>query len=91
MLLTAMSKHLLEEARLGMEREELDSAGTVSINLELNLLGMFELGHVSSGGGDWRLLLGTGGNSESSSSTSEDEEGEGFDSMISKSSTYYEK
>jgi len=60
-----------------MDKAELLMVGTVSRNLELNLLGMFELGTVSSCE-DGRLFLDTGGKSDSSSSTSDDEEGDGL-------------
>ena len=44
-----MSRHL-EEDMLGMDKVELLMVGTVSMNLELNLFGMLELGTVSSRG-----------------------------------------
>ena len=47
LLLIDMSRHLVVDMH-GMDKVELDSVGTVSINLELNLLGMLELGQVSS-------------------------------------------
>jgi hypothetical protein len=74
LLLMEMSRGC--EDILGMDRAELLMVGTVSRNLELNLLGMFELGTVSSCG-DGRLFLETGGKSDSSSSTSDEDEGDG--------------
>jgi hypothetical protein len=62
-----MSRHL-EEDMLGMDKVELLMVGTVSMNLELNLFGMLELGTVSSRG-DGRLFFDNGGYSDSSSST----------------------
>ena len=44
-----MYRHL-EEDMLGMDKVELLMVGTVSMNLELNLFGMLELGTVSSRG-----------------------------------------
>lgn len=82
LLLIDMSRHLVEDM-LGIDNVELDKMGTVSMNLGLNLLGMFELGQgqASSCGGDWRLFLGTGGYSDSSSSTSDEDDGEGLEAI----------
>ena len=64
LLLIDISK-VWEEGKLGMDNTELLMVGTVSMNLELNLLGIFELGTVCS----CRLFFGNGGSSDSSSST----------------------
>jgi len=76
-----MSRQRDEEGIVCMDKVELLMVGTVSKNLELNLLGILELGTVSSWG-DGRLFLDTGGNSDSSSSTSEEEEGEGLAAIL---------